>query len=390
MNRAFGIVGILALLLSLWGLPASAAGRVALVIGNGAYENAPNLPNPANDARDVAKALQQLGFDTLLGVDLDQDAMRDLLIKFAKRSRGADVALFYYSGHALQYQGGNYLMPVDAELVDAADLPRLVPTDQVVADLQQNQNLSILVLDACRDNPLADNLRRAIGDTRSARSIVPGLAPIHGRGALLVSFATQPGQTASDGDGQNSPYTQAFLRHIGEPAEIVRVFRNVAADVDAATDHNQLPELSQSLVKDYYLAGMPDGPGVAPAPDPAAAAWTALGDTHDRQVLNAFLAQFPTGFYATLARKRLAALEDPKPVEVVRTPSDGRFPFAAIVTRGAELYAEPELLGQVRRKLPVGETVTVAGAAASPLWYRVRDRNGLDGYVRKDNLRPLK
>ena len=140
--------------------------RVALVIGNGAYKNAPRLPNPPNDAIDVANALKQLGFDIILATDLDENGMHEAEIRFARAARYADVAMLYYSGHALQFGGVNYLMPIDAKLTDETDLKRTTRIDELVGDLQQAKNLRILVLDSCRDNLLAEELRRSIGTTR--------------------------------------------------------------------------------------------------------------------------------------------------------------------------------------------------------------------------------
>src|SRR5690606_8041592 len=130
--------------------------RVALVIGNGSYANAPRLPNPRNDAEDVSGALKRTGFEVIVGVDLDKPGMEDAAIRFARAARDADVAIFYYSGHAMQFAGVNYLMPVDAKLTDDADLRRVARVDDIIADLQQARNLRILVLDSCRDNPLAE------------------------------------------------------------------------------------------------------------------------------------------------------------------------------------------------------------------------------------------
>src|SRR5215510_861082 len=157
--------------------PALAEKRVALVIGNGAYQNAPRLANPGNDAQDVATALRRVGFETILGLDLDRAGMDDHAVRFARAARDADVAMFYYSGHALQFNGLNYLAPVDAKLTDEADLRRLARVDDIVADLQQAKNLRVLVLDSCRDNPLADDLKRSIGRTR-ALTLTRGLAKI--------------------------------------------------------------------------------------------------------------------------------------------------------------------------------------------------------------------
>lgn len=119
------------LLLCLVSQPAAADRRVALVIGNGAYLHAPHLPNPPHDAEDVGAALKRTGFDTIVGLDLDKNKMEEAAIKFARAARNADVAVFYYSGHALQYAGVNYLIPIDAELADEADLRRATRVDDI-------------------------------------------------------------------------------------------------------------------------------------------------------------------------------------------------------------------------------------------------------------------
>src|SRR5215471_1165077 len=162
--------------------------------------------------------------------------------------------MFYYSGHALQFNGVNYLAPVDAKLTDEADLRRLARVDDVVADLQQAKNLRILVLDSCRDNPLAEDLKRSIGRTR-ALTLTRGLAKIDTPLGMIVAYATQAGRTAEDGSGRNSPYTTAFLAHIETPEEIGTIFRRISTDVYESTGKTQLPELSLSLTGEFYLRG---------------------------------------------------------------------------------------------------------------------------------------
>ena len=153
------------------------------------------------------------------GQDLDQLKMQEIVIDCTSRARlGCGVVLL--CGHALQFESINYLMPIDVTLADETDLRRLVRIDELVKDLQAARNLSILVLDACRDNPLAEVLRRSVGSSRAAVSLAPGLAQVDSREGLLISFATQAGRTADDGDRRNSPYTEAFLRHIETPEEI--------------------------------------------------------------------------------------------------------------------------------------------------------------------------
>src|SRR6516165_4169650 len=145
--RIFGCLAFCLSLLFLTSSQAHADRRVALVIGNGAYRNIPALSNPVNDATDVAAALKRSGFEVALETNLDQAAMQEAAIRFAREARGADVALFYYSGHALQFAGVNYLVPVDAIVRDEVDLKRLARADEILADLQQARNLRIMVLD---------------------------------------------------------------------------------------------------------------------------------------------------------------------------------------------------------------------------------------------------
>jgi len=226
--RLLRYVTLCLLSLALSALDAKADKRVALVIGNGAYRNVPTLANPTNDAADVGAALKRSGFEPLVVTDLDQAAMQETVLRFARAARGADVALFYYSGHALQFAGVNYLVPIDAVVRDEVDLRRLVRADEILADLQQAKNLRILVLDACRDNPFADELRRNIGQGRGV-AVGRGLAKMESPEGTIISYATQAGRTADDGNGRNSPYTGAFLEHIGDRDNINTVFQTIGA-----------------------------------------------------------------------------------------------------------------------------------------------------------------
>jgi hypothetical protein len=283
--------------------------RVALVIGNGAYQNAPRLPNPVNDAADVAAALRRSGFETIELLNLDKAAMDEATIRFARAARTADVAMFYYSGHALQFAGANYLVPVDARLSDEADLRRMTRVDDIVVDLQQAKSLRILVLDSCRDNPLAEELRRSIGTTR-ALPLQRGLARIDSPKGTIVAYATQAGRTAEDGRGRNSPYTTALLQHIETREEIGTVFRRVSAQVYTSTNQVQLPELSLSLIGEFYLNGKPNLVG-APSPvvpSEAERAWAVTQNTTSVAVLEEFIRQFGGTPYGGLARARLAEL----------------------------------------------------------------------------------
>ncbi|PDT91261.1 hypothetical protein CO669_04375 [Bradyrhizobium sp. Y36] len=291
--------------------------RVALVIGNGAYASTAQLPNPSHDAEDVAASLRRSGFEVIQGIDLRQADMQDLTIRFARAASRADVAMFYYSGHAMQYNGVNYLMPVDAVLADEADLKRFVRVDDIINDLQQAKNLRILVLDSCRDNPLAETLKRSAGATRAA-SIGRGLSKVEAPRGTIVSFSTQSGQVAADGVGRNSPYTSAFLKHIEEPNEIGDVFRDISSDVYDASGKSQLPELSLSIIGKFYLNGpvsvtvVPATPQAAPKADPCSAAeahWKAADGIGTLAAFEDHLARFPNCIFATLAKARVEGLK---------------------------------------------------------------------------------
>jgi Caspase domain len=297
--------------------PAFADNRVALVIGNGAYARVPHLANPVHDAEDVAAALRRSGFEIIVATDLDKAGMDEVMIKFARAARTADVAMFYYTGHALQFGGINYLVPVDAQLSDEADLHRMVRVDDVIADMQPAKNLRILVLDSCRDNPLAEQMKRSIGSTRSA-SIGRGLAKIDSPEGMIIAYATQPGRTAEDGDGRNSPFTTSFLKNIEAREEIGIIFRRISGDVYQTSHQMQLPEVSLSLTGEFYLNGklqITAMPATTAAPvDPCAAAsdhWKSTEAINTKAAYEDHLARFPNCPFASLARAEMASLTAP-------------------------------------------------------------------------------
>ena len=295
--------------------PASAEKRVALVIGNGAYAYKAGLPNPPHDAADVAAALKRSDFEVISGIDMNQAGMQDAAIRFSRAARDADVALFYYSGHAMQFNGVNYLVPVDARLDDEADLKRLTRVDDIMNDLQQARNLRILVLDSCRDNPLAETLKRSMAKTRGVQ-VRQGLSKIDAPLGTIVSFSTQAGQTADDGNGRNSPYTTAFLKRIEEPHEIGDIFRQIGSDVYETSGKAQLPELSLSIIGKFYLNG-PVTINIAPSPQAAPvdrclaseAHWKGADSIATLAAYEDHLSRFPACAFANLAKARIDALK---------------------------------------------------------------------------------
>lgn len=315
MRRCRLLLVFVALFFGATAAPVRADNRVALVIGNGAYAHVQHLPNPTHDAVDVAASLRHVGFDVILGTDLDQAGMQDAAIRFARAARTADVALFYYSGHAMQFAGANYLLPIDAELHDEADLRRMARVDDILSDLQQARNLRILVLDSCRDNPLADELKRSVGSTRGV-SIARGLARMESPDGTIISYSTQTGRTAQDGSDRNSPYTAAFLQHIEDKEDIATVFHRIGANVYQATKGKQVPELSISFFGEFYLSGKSQL-ALAPPSSPAPADSCATAESHwksaeaigTQEAYQDHLSRFPNCTFADLARTRIASLK---------------------------------------------------------------------------------
>ncbi|MGH6643541.1 MAG: caspase family protein, partial [Bradyrhizobium sp.] len=236
---------------------AKADRRVALVVGNSNYSNSSLfLSNPKNDATDVAAALRGVGFEVLQVIDANKRDLDLNMAKFARLAIDADAALFYYAGHAVQYQGRNYLMPTDAEVEDEISFRyQMTPLDDVRAALDRGDGVKIVILDACRNNPVVNALRRKkkSGDSRAVDAVRGGLAKIDKAQGMVVAYSTAADEVAADGDGRNSPFTSAFLKLLKVPGlEIEQLFRRVAADVNAQTGGRQRPETYVSLLSNYY------------------------------------------------------------------------------------------------------------------------------------------
>jgi len=244
-------------LVCLCGLAEAAGGerRLALVIGNGEYASVSPLTNPGNDAKAVAQSLRELGFEVTLALDLDKSSFEKQVRDFANSLDGAQAAVFFYAGHGLQVDGRNYMVPVDAELADEADLPfELVSLDIVLQRLAHNRITSIIFLDACRNDPLGEKLAKSLGARSNA--VGQGLASVYASVGTLISFSTQPGNTARDGtgDGKNSPFTEALLRHIPTPnVDVLSVMKQVRRDVVEQTKKAQVPWDTSSLVDEFVF-----------------------------------------------------------------------------------------------------------------------------------------
>lgn len=300
--------------------PIAAAERVALVVGNSQYVHTSPLRNPRNDAEDVSATLRRLGFEVIEAYDLTGEAFADTIGRFANQLTGAKVALFYYSGHAMQHEEVNYLMPVDAKLKSAFQLKReMIALSDIVDQMESRAAVNLVFLDACRNNPLAEELTRSLIAQGRAVALARGLARETGRGTnTLLTFAAGPGRLALDGRGRNSPFTEALLKHIETPGlEVEIMLKRVSSDVLKVTENFQEPERLSRLKIEFYFK--PDDQVAAvedkPKPDnpftPDALHWSLVKDTTNAALLREFISRYPSSPFRGDAELRLKALEKP-------------------------------------------------------------------------------
>ena len=275
--------------------------RVALVLGNSEYPKAQRLINPKNDAQDIADTLKSLGFEVILRVDADKREFTRAMAEFSRAVTDAQVALFFYAGHGMQYQGRNYLMPTDAELSDEVSIQyELISLADVQQALDRSRGTRIMVLDACRNNPLATQFSRSMTATTRTAGVVRGLAPIEQARGTVVAYSTQANEVAEDGASRNSPFTKALLEGLKEPGlEIGAMFRKVSARVYEDTKGKQIPELTISLLSELYLNQN----------ESDAQVWRRVRAGSEPGPVRDFLNHFPQSFYAADAQMRLDALE---------------------------------------------------------------------------------
>ena len=299
---------------------AKAEKRVAFVVGNGTYKNVAPLPNPSVDAKAMASALRNVGFEVVEGSNLTRDKMTERLLDFGKKAQGADVALFFYAGHGIAISGTNYLLPIDADIKSEMDvkLGAAINIDLTLEQTMGDAKVKLVFLDACRDNPFAAKIK-SNSATRSV-NVQTGLAEMKSGEGTLIAFATGPGQTALDGqEGSNSPFTRALLANLTQPGmEIQQAMTKVRAQVNEETNKGQLPWGHTNLIGAVYLNGAP-APGavaaLAPAATPSKASdvelefWRSIKDSNKPEELNAYLTNYPNGQFRSLALSRVASLE---------------------------------------------------------------------------------
>lgn len=378
---------------------AAAERRVALVIGNAAYEKAAPLANPANDARAVSSVLRDMGFDVVFGLDLTQDGMKMTIRKFAQRLEGADVGLFYYAGHGLQVKGVNYLVPIDAGLESELDLTFEATELMFVLGLMERKvKTTLAFLDACRDNPLARTLARSMGSTRST-AIGRGLARVETGVGTLIVYATAPGNVALDGDTKHSPFTNALLEYMPqEGLEVRQMLTRVRQTVHEDTNGFQVPWDHSSLIGDFYFAGAaaPQTASLPPAstapPPPAAprfddralelAFWETIKDSDNPADYRDYLARYPDGVFASLAKRKLGSLDrSAAPPQPQPTFDIEEMDLAYVAKGQANVRAGPSAAYDKVGVLESGQEVGVTGKIKGENWYRIALAGGGMGYV---------
>ncbi|MCP5270875.1 MAG: caspase family protein [Burkholderiaceae bacterium] len=361
--------------------PAATQGkRLALVIGNAAYRDAP-LQNPVNDARAMAQALEGAGFEVMLHTDADQRTLLTALREFGQQLRGGGTGLFYYAGHGMQIKGRNYLIPVGADIQREDEVAYQSLDVQAVLDKMDSaaNGTNLVILDACRNNPFA----------RSFRSSTQGLAPVDAPVGTLVAFATSPGAVASDGASDNGLYTRHLLQALAEPGrKVEEVFKQVRTQVRRDSGGLQVPWESTSLEGDFYFhppvavtVPAPPVEPAPPAPDPLAALddalWATVRDADEAAVVQAYLTRFPQGRHAADAQARLAVLQ----AAAAPAPSPAALPTAepapAVAIAPASVVPVPTAPAS---PLPLVDAATASLLAAPP---------GRDGADTSDTLARL-
>jgi len=415
--RALAGRALLSILICGWlsavgALAAEAEPRVALVVGNSDYgADLGRLPNPVNDAKLMAATLRKVGFEVVEVEDADQAALKQAIVDFGDKlsTAGAGATgLFYYAGHGVQMGGENYLIPVGAKLRKPADLDvEAVQIDLVLKQMDFAQSaVNIVILDACRNNPLAS----------AGRGASRGLAEIKQKPiGSFISFSTAPGQVAEDGSGANSPYTAALAAAILRPGlDLAEVFRAVRKSVIKATNQKQVPWDSWSLTDPYYFippgAGAtlegpseplnpPDGPVQQMAlMDPKQIElefWTYIKNSNDPADFEAYLAQYPTGSFAALARNRLKSLSTVQTAENERTvaPAAG-VTFTAIdrivyARNAGALYASPDDTAALIGTAPPQTSIRAAGRSPDGAWWQLHLPNGRVAYAKAADIDDL-
>jgi len=284
--------------------------RLALVIGNVVYKTGA-LNNPVNDANDMAQALKKMGFEVISRTNAGYRTMEDAVHLFGRKLRNGGVGLFYFAGHGIQLKGRNYLLPIDAQIESESDVKfEAVDAGRILGKMEDAGNeLNIVILDACRNNPFACGFR----------SSNPGLAKMDAPKGSFIAYATAPGSVAADGTDRNGLYTKYLLKHMNTTGlKVEEVFKKVRNDVMRETGDKQVPWESSSLRGDFYFISVGKVQITEKAKDQKKKAaiskqeemlfWESIKDSNDPGFFEAYLKKYPNGAFVTLARLKLGKL----------------------------------------------------------------------------------
>lgn len=346
------------------------ARRVALVVGNNAYQHAPALHNAANDARDLAAALEEVDFEVEALIDADLRTLEGAINRFVAAIEPGDVALFHYSGHGIVVDGENYLIPVDFRLTDEASVRYDAYSASKLHDrlAGAGSKLSIVTLDACRNNGF-----------ESARSNSGGLAGMNAAEGAFIAFATGPGMTADDNlDGRNGLFTGELIEALGQPGlSLDEVFNQVRQGVYEASGRKQLPWSSSSVIGGFYFrtpdkTTQPVSVTAGGSPEVPAdqawrlelAFWEAIRDGDNPAMFESYLSKYPDGHFAELARIKLeeARPAEPQPAPAVveaTAPEPAPAPAAQQATSPPTLQPKPAAPAQAAATPPQGSVANL-------------------------------
>jgi formylglycine-generating enzyme required for sulfatase activity len=385
--RSLGAI-ILAVALCGSASQAYAEKRAALVIGNSSYRNVPSLPNPTNDATEIASLFRSAGFSVVdVRRDLGISDMRRAIGDFAEAANDADVAVIYFAGHGMEVDGSNYIIPVDAKLLRDFDIEdETVSVDRVLKSIESARRLRLVILDACRDNPFLKTMKRSV----ASRSIGRGLAKVEPVVSdTLIAFAAKAGSTAADGDGKNSPFTRALLDNIATPGLDLRIaFGRVRDEVLKATNRKQEPFVYGSL--GGSVISIVDAPKIAPPLPTDEIVWNAIKDSSYPAIFDDFASKFPVSPRLPDALSRRDELKKQMAAAAARIPPPAtadEIVWNAIKDSGypaifedfiSKFPASPHLTGAQRRRDDLKAQIAAARIPPPPaaddiVWNAIRE-----------------
>lgn len=297
MIRAF----LISLLLLLTPLAAWADARVALLVGNSNYQlDDLDLPNPANDARALAGALEALGFTVITAIDGDQAAIEAALAEFSVTAKNAEMAVFFFAGHGVQVSGENYLVSTDFDAFSARGLQNAAVSMSNIRTAFEaaSPDVGIVILDACRNNPFVESGQSP-----------PGLARSSGGTGLLIAYATDPGNVAYDGTGENSVFTKAIIDNIATKGVEARImFGRVRQQVILETRGAQIPWVEEAVLGEHYFAGRTGVVSVGNAYSRELSLWREISAQTDVAVFENYIQEFPEGVFVAFAQDRITMI----------------------------------------------------------------------------------